>query len=79
MTTFEQNEFKGRFSLLIDERSVTLGYRYCIKSKLLKIFEETTIDLPHTGVNICNIENYPTHYYTVWCDYSKKLYESVDY
>ena len=65
--------------VIIDERSMTLGYYYRIKSNLLKILEETTVDLPYIGVNTSKRGNYPTLHYTVWRDYSKEPYESVDY
>jgi len=59
---------------IIDECSVTLGYRYHIKPELLKTLEEMTADLSHMGVNTGKRGNYPTCHYTVWCDYSKELY-----
>jgi hypothetical protein len=58
---------------------MTLGYYYCIKPKLLKTLEETTANLPHMRVNIGKRGNYLIYYYTVWYDYSKKSYESVNY
>ena len=64
---------------IIDERGVILGYRYRVKPELLETLKETTADLPHMGVNTGKRENYPTHHYTVWHDYSKELYESADY
>ena len=64
---------------IIDESSEILGYRFHIKPKLLRTLKETTADLPHMGVNAGNRGNYPTCHYTVWCDYSKELYESADY
>ena len=65
--------------VMIDERGVTLGYHYRIKPELLKMLEETTADLPHTGVNAGKRGNYLMRHYIVWCDYSKELYESADY
>jgi hypothetical protein len=64
---------------IIDERGEILGYRYRIKPELLRTLEETTADLPHTGVNAGKRGNYPTRHYTVWRDYSKDPYESADY
>ena len=58
---------------------MTLGYRYCIKPKLLKTLEETTADLSHMGVNAGKRGNYHTHHYTVWHNYSMEPYESTDY
>ena len=37
--------------MIINESGEILGYRYHIKLELLEILEETTADLPHTGVN----------------------------
>ena len=39
---------------IIDERGEILGYRYRIKPDLLRTLEETTEDLPRTGVNTGN-------------------------
>jgi hypothetical protein len=64
---------------IIDERSVTLGYRYCIKPELLKIFKETIVDLSDMGVITSKRGNYPMYHYTVRCNYSKDLYESTNY
>ena len=64
---------------IIDERGVILGYRYRIKPNLLKTLEETTANLPCTGVNAGNRGNYPTCHYTVWCNYSIELYKSSEY
>jgi hypothetical protein len=65
--------------IIINKHGVTLGYYYHIKPKLLKILKETTIDLPYTRVNTGKRENYLMYHYTVWCNYSKELYESADY
>jgi hypothetical protein len=64
---------------IIDERGVILGYRYRIHPEQLKTLEETTADLPHTGVNARNRGNYPTRHYTIWRDYSKVPFESAEY
>jgi len=51
--------------MIIDEYDVTLGYHYYIKPNLLKTLEETTADLPRTGVNTSKRENYPMRHYTI--------------
>ena len=79
INTFTVIKSDENYHAIIDECGVTLGYRYHIKPKLLKTLEETTADLPHMGINAGKRGNYPTHYYTVWYDYSKELYESADY
>jgi hypothetical protein len=65
--------------MIIDEYSVTLGYRYHINPKLLKTLKETTADLPYTGVNAGKRGNYPMCHYTFWHNYSKELYINTDY
>jgi hypothetical protein len=39
---------------VIDERGEILRYHYCIKDDLLRMFKETTENLPHTRVNTGN-------------------------
>jgi hypothetical protein len=79
INTFMVIKSDENYYVIIDERSMTLGYRYRIKPNLLKIFEEMTADLPHTGVNAGKRGNYPMCHYIVWHDYSKESYESTDY
>jgi|HubBroStandDraft_2_1064218.scaffolds.fasta_scaffold69967_2 hypothetical protein len=79
INTFTVIKSHEKHHAIIDERGVILGYRYRIKPELLKTLEETTADLPHTGVNAGKRGNYPTRHYTVWRDYSKEPYESADY
>jgi hypothetical protein len=65
--------------MIIDEHGVTLGYCYHIKPNLLKILEEMTANLPHTGVNAGKRGNCLIRHYIVWYDYSKEPYESANY
>ena len=65
--------------VIIDECGVTLGYRYRIKPELLKTLEETTADLPYTGINAGKRGNYLMSHYTIWRDYSKEPYKSAEY
>jgi hypothetical protein len=64
---------------IIDTEGEILEYRYRIKPDLLKTLEETTEALPTAKVNAYNRGDYPTHHYTVWCDYSKVPFESAEY
>ena len=79
MNTFTVIKSYKNHHVIIDERGEILGYRYCIKPDLLRTLEETTEDLPRTGVNAGNRGNYPTRYYTVWRDYKMEPYESAEY
>jgi hypothetical protein len=79
INTFMMIKSDENHHVIIDKYSVTLGYRYHIKPNLLKTLEEMTLDLPRIGVNAGKRGNYPTCHYTVWRNYSKKLYESADY
>jgi hypothetical protein len=77
--TFTVIKSHENYHMIIDEQCEILGYRYRIKPELLKTLEETTAALSHTEVNASNRGNYTTRHYTVWCDYSKELFESAEY
>jgi hypothetical protein len=65
INTFTIIKFDENHHVIIDEHSVTLGYRYHIKLNLLNILEEITADLPHMRVNTGKRGNYPMRHYTV--------------
>ena len=65
MNTFMVIKSHKNHHAIIDKRGKILGYQYRIEPNLLRTLEETTEDLPRTGVNAGNRENYWTRYYTV--------------
>ena len=54
MNNFMVIKSHENYCVIIDKCDEILGYRYHIKLDLLRILDETTEDLPHTGVNTSN-------------------------
>jgi hypothetical protein len=79
INTFMVIKSDEKHHAIINERGVILGHRYRVKPELLETLKETTVDLPHMGVNTSKRGNYLTCHYTVWHDYSKEPYKSADY